>query len=199
VYSKGDFSLPTIHYQFPAFSMQCPFCHEDNDKVIDTRTSDDGSIIRRRRACCSCNGRFTTYERVETTRVRVIKRNGHRVPFDRDKLRNGIERACWKRQISDAQISTLITKVERDIDSAFETEVESHFIGERAMQYLAELDQVAYVRFASVYRSFKDANDFAQEINGILNNPDGDWTLTNRSLQKPPRFPKKKRKLISEE
>jgi transcriptional repressor NrdR len=152
--------------------MRCPFCHQDNDKVVDTRTSDDGFVIRRRRTCCACGKRFTTYERIETTQVRVIKRNGHRVPFDREKLRQGLERACWKRQISDAQISTLIAQVESDIDSIFETEVESHFIGERVMQYLGELDQVAFVRFASVYRHFQDASDFAKDLGEMLQNPE---------------------------
>jgi transcriptional repressor NrdR len=152
--------------------MRCPFCHQDNDKVVDTRTSDDGFVVRRRRTCCTCGKRFTTYERAETTQIRVIKRNGQRVPFDREKLRQGLERACWKRQISDAQISTLIAQVESDIDSMFETEVESQFIGERVMQYLGELDQVAFVRFASVYRHFQAASDFAKDLEEMLEDPD---------------------------
>jgi transcriptional repressor NrdR len=152
--------------------MRCPFCHQDNDKVVDTRTGDDGFVVRRRRKCCTCKKRFTTYERVETTQIRVIKRNGQRVPFDREKLRQGLERACWKRQISDAQISTLIAQVESDIDSEFETEVESQFIGERVMQYLGELDQVAFVRFASVYRHFQNAGDFARDLGEMLGDPD---------------------------
>lgn len=140
--------------------------------MVDTRTSDDGFVVRRRRTCGTCGKRFTTYERVETTQIRVIKRNGQRVPFDREKLRQGLERACWKRQISDAQISTLIAQVESDIDSMFETEVESQFIGERVMQYLGELDQVAFVRFASVYRHFQDASDFAKDLGEMLEDPD---------------------------
>jgi len=109
---------------------------------------------------------------VDATDIRVIKRNDSRVPFDPERLRRGIERACWKRQISDVQISALIAQVEHDINSAFETEVKSQFIGERVMHYLAELDQVAYVRFASVYRHFKDADDFIRELQRMKQNPD---------------------------
>jgi transcriptional repressor NrdR len=177
--------------------MRCPFCRQDNDKVVDTRTSDDGFVVRRRRTCCACGKRFTTYERVETTQVRVIKRNGQRVPYDRQKLRQGLERACWKREISDAQISTLIAQVESDIDSMFETEVESQFIGERVMQYLGELDQVAFVRFASVYRRFQDASDFAKDLTEMLDDPD-DVLQPFKLLPDPPklRFPKANKKRI---
>ena len=151
--------------------MRCPFCHQDNDKVGDTRTSTDGFSVRRRRTCCACERKFTTYERVEATQIRVIKRDGSPVPFDHEKLRQGIERACWKRKISEEQIAALMTQVEHDINSAFETEVNSQFIGERVMHYLAELDQVAYVRFASVYRHFKDADDFIRELQRMKQNP----------------------------
>jgi transcriptional repressor NrdR len=175
--------------------MRCPFCHLDNDKVGDTRTSTDGFVVRRRRTCCGCNRKFTTYERVEITQIRVIKRDGSRVPFDREKLRQGLERACWKRQISDTQISTLITQVERDIDSAFETEVASQFIGERVIQYLAELDQVAYVRFASVYRHFKDADDFIRELQKMRQNLNLTWSAPEQpQQQKKTRFSKPKKK-----
>lgn len=148
--------------------MKCPFCHQDNDKVVDTRTSDDGYVIRRRRSCNGCGKRFTTYERIETTLIKVVKRDGTRVPFDRNKLRVGLEHACWKRPISDAQLSSLMAEVESQIDQSFDTEVESHFIGELVMQLLRELDQVAYVRFASVYRKFQDARDFANELEPML-------------------------------
>lgn len=154
--------------------MKCSVCHQDNDRVIDTRTSDNGYVIRRRRVCCHCGKRFTTYERIEVTNVRVVKRDGSRIPFDRAKLREGLERACWKRPISEAQITTLIAKVEGEMDSSFNTEVESRFVGERVMYYLRELDQVAYVRFASVYRHFQDASDFATEVDDILRNPTSD-------------------------
>jgi transcriptional repressor NrdR len=103
-----------------------------------------------------------------------LKRDGHRVPFDREKLRQGLEKACWKRQIDGEQISALITQVERDIDSTFENEVKSSYIGERVMQYLGEIDQVALIRFASVYQHFEDAGDFAAKVGEIINNPDSD-------------------------
>lgn len=148
--------------------MRCPYCHEDNDRVIDTRTGEDGFMIRRRRHCLQCGKRFTTYERVETVAFRVIKRDGTRIPFDRDKLREGLERACWKRPVSDAQLAVLIQQVESDMEANFDSEVESRFIGERVMQLLRELDEVAYVRFASVYRKFKDARDFANELQPML-------------------------------
>jgi len=152
--------------------MRCPFCYQDNDKVADTRTRIDGFVVRRRRECCACGRKFTTYERVEATQIRVIKRDGSRVPFDRERLQHGIESACWKRKISDEQIEALITQVEHDINTAFETEVESQYIGERVMYYLGKLDQVAYVRFASVYRRFEDADDFAKELQRMSQNPD---------------------------
>ncbi len=148
--------------------MRCPYCHEDNDKVVDTRAGEDGFMIRRRRHCLGCGKRFTTYERIETTIVRVVKRDGARVPFDRGRLKEGLERACWKRPISDSQIETLIAKVENEIESNFESEVASRFIGEQIMQHLRELDQVAYVRFASVYRKFQDARDFVNEAQPML-------------------------------
>ncbi len=174
--------------------MKCPFCHHDNDKVSDTRTSDDGYVVRRRRICCHCDKRFTTYERIETISISVVKRNGHRSPFDRDKLRRGLEKACWKRPISEAQIATLIAQVEGDIDSMFETEVESRFIGERVMQYLAELDQVAYVRFASVYRKFGDVSDFTQQIAAMLRNPEESSSASRLAEPKKLRFPKSNKK-----
>jgi len=152
--------------------MRCPFCNQDNDKVADTRTSADGFVVRRRRECCVCRKKFTTYERIEATQIRVIKRDGSRVPFDRERLQHGVERACWKRKISDEQIETLIAQVEHNINTSFETEVESRYIGEQVMDYLGELDQVAYVRFASVYRHFENAEDFARELQRMKQNPD---------------------------
>jgi len=154
--------------------MKCPYCQEDQDRVVDTRAGEEGFVIRRRRLCGRCNKRFTTYERVESIAIRVKKRDGIRVPFDRDKLRRGVERACWKRPISDAQISALIAEVESEIDSMFTSEVESQFIGEIVMGLLRDLDQVAYVRFASVYLHFQDAKDFANAIQPMLDDPDGE-------------------------
>ena len=180
--------------------MRCPFCHQDNDKVGDTRTSADGFVVRRRRTCCACGKKFTTYEKVEAIQIRVIKRDGSRVPFDRERLQQGIERACWKRQISDEQITALITQVEHDIESLFETEVESRFIGERVILYLGELDQVAYVRFASVYRQFKDADDFARELQRMKQNPDMPCLSSEyEPKRKLLRFPKGKRNRYREQ
>jgi transcriptional repressor NrdR len=149
--------------------MRCPYCQIDNDKVIDSRASEDGMAIRRRRECLGCRRRYTTFERVEEGSVRVIKKDGNRVPFDRTKIKSGLEKACWKRPISDDQIEATVSAVEREIYDRFENEVETHDIGELVMKELAKLDQVAYVRFASVYREFKDARDFVDELQPILN------------------------------
>ncbi|MDR1480697.1 MAG: transcriptional regulator NrdR [Planctomycetaceae bacterium] len=151
--------------------MKCPICHQDNDRVVDTRMSDDGSVIRRRRECCNCGRRFTTFERLEVTSTQVVKKDGHRVPFDREKLRCGLERACWKRPVSEEQITTIIAQVEIDVNSSFNSEVDSRFIGERVMEYLREIDQVAYVRFASVYLCFEEARDFAKELDNMMDSP----------------------------
>jgi transcriptional repressor NrdR len=150
--------------------MKCPVCHQDNDRVVDTRMGEDGSAIRRRRECCNCGRRFTTFERIEVTSTQVIKKDGHKVPFDRVKLRRGLERACWKRPVSAEQMTAIIAQVEGDVNSTFNSEVASRFIGERVMEYLREIDQVAYVRFASVYLCFSEARDFAQELDDMMNN-----------------------------
>ncbi len=143
--------------------MKCPYCRKDNDRVIDSRTSPDGSI-RRRRECNSCRRRFTTYERIEDRPMHVIKKDGVRVPFERDKIRAGVEKACWKRPVSAEQIEALLVEVENEIFSKFETEVESQYLGELIMEHLRQLDQIAYVRFASVYREFQDVNDFVDVL-----------------------------------
>jgi transcriptional repressor NrdR len=148
--------------------MKCPFCNADNDKVIDSRASEDGAATRRRRQCNACKRRYTTYERVERTTVRVVKKDGTRVPFDRLRLKDGLEKACWKRPISDADIESVIAEVENYIEANCESEVESRYLGEIVMEQLRELDQVAYVRFASVYREFKDARDFVDELRPML-------------------------------
>jgi len=148
--------------------MKCPFCQVDHDRVIDSRASTDGLAIRRRRECLECKRRYTTYERVERTTIKVIKKDGTRVPFDRDKIKQGLEKACWKRPVSDAQLEAIITAIENDIESRFETEVESRRLGEVVMQHLRLLDQVAYVRFASVYRQFEDVQDFVAELRPML-------------------------------
>ena len=144
--------------------MKCPFCRGDNDRVIDSRTAQEGFAIRRRRECLGCRRRYTTYERIETTTVKVIKKDGVREPFDPAKIKQGLEKACWKRAVSDDQLETIIAAVEQDIEQSFETEVESRHVGEVVMQHLRELDEVAYVRFASVYRQFKDVRGFVDEL-----------------------------------
>ena len=148
--------------------MICPFCRVDNDHVIDSRASEDGFVIRRRRDCQSCERRYTTYERVEERPVKVVKKDGTRIAFDRNKIKSGIEKACWKRSVRDDQIEDIIAMVENDVYANFESEVESVYIGERIMVHLRQLDQVAYVRFASVYREFKDVHDFVDELQPML-------------------------------
>lgn len=148
--------------------MRCPFCRDDNDRVIDSRASEDGFAIRRRRECSSCSRRYTTYERVEEVSIKVIKKDGVRVPFDREKIKQGLSKACWKRPVSADQIEAVVAAVENDIYSNFDSEVESRYIGELVMQQLRQLDQVAFVRFASVYREFKDVRDFVEELQPIL-------------------------------
>lgn len=148
--------------------MRCPYCGVDNDRVVDSRTCEDGVATRRRRECLNCLERYTTFERSEEIHVKVVKKNGVREPFSREKLRTGLQKACWKRPISDAQIDTLVSEVEREVYNRFTDEVESSWLGEVVMTHLAKIDQVAYVRFASVYREFKDARDFVLELQPIL-------------------------------
>ena len=147
--------------------MKCPFCHHGNDRVIDSRSSHDGFAIRRRRECLHCHRRSTTYERTEETPIKIIKKDGTRVPFEREKIKLGLTKACWKRAISDDQLEAVVTAVENELYEKFESEVESRFVGEVVMRHLAQLDQVAYVRFASVYRRFKDIASFEKELHNI--------------------------------
>jgi len=144
--------------------MRCPFCHLDNDRVIDTRSTEDGSVVRRKRVCGSCHQRFMTLERLEEASVRVVKRDQTREPFDREKIRRGIERACSKRPISSQQIEGFVQEIEREIYQKSELEVPTTEIGEIVMKRLAHADEVAYIRFASVYREFEDARDFFNAI-----------------------------------
>ncbi|MBR5415421.1 MAG: transcriptional repressor NrdR [Thermoguttaceae bacterium] len=148
--------------------MKCPYCRADDDRVVDTRVAEDGFVIKRRRYCNVCNRRFTTYERIEVTNIRVVKRDGTRVPFDREKLRKGVERACWKRPVSEGQISALIARVETKIENDGENEIDTDYIGENVLACLRELDEVAYVRFASVYRKFDSVDDFSRELRSLL-------------------------------
>ena len=148
--------------------MRCPFCRIDNDRVIDSRSIDDGANIRRRRQCVSCRRRFTTYERVERQALSVVKKGGIREPFDRDKIRSGLAIACGKRPITEHDIEALVSAIESECYDNYESEVPSRAIGERLMELLRGVDQVAYVRFASVYREVKDARDFVDELEPIL-------------------------------
>jgi len=148
--------------------MRCPFCREDNDKVVDSRLSENGFAIRRRRQCLSCNRRYTTFERLLEIGLKVTKKSGIQEPFDPEKIRVGLQKACWKRAISDEQIEKVISDVEQEVYSNFDTEIESGVLGEIVMEQLMKVDQVAYVRFASVYREFKDVNDFVDELRPIL-------------------------------
>ena len=151
--------------------MMCPYCRHDESKVVDSRTSQP-CVIRRRRQCLKCERRFTTYEKIEESPVKVIKKDGSRVPFDREKIRVGLEKACYKRPVSDDAISNIISDVEADIYEDFDREVPSREIGERVFNALREVDQVAFVRFASVYREFKDVNDFVEELGPMLRGSD---------------------------
>jgi len=148
--------------------VRCPFCRIDNDRVIDSRAGDDGNTIRRRRECLACRRRFTTYERVERQTLTVVKKGGDREPFDRDKLKRGLAKACWKRPVTEAAIDAVVTALETELHDSYETDVPSRVIGGRLMEALRTLDQVAFVRFASVYREFKDVRDFVEELEPIL-------------------------------
>ena len=148
--------------------MKCPFCDEQEDKVIDSRISKDGDSIRRRRECISCKKRFTTHEKIEDTLPSIIKKDGRREPFDRDKILKGLKVACRKRPISIELIETAVDKIERELQERGVKEIKSTEIGERVMRELHELDEVAYVRFASVYRSFKDIGEFRSEVKVLL-------------------------------
>ncbi|MEI6037141.1 MAG: transcriptional regulator NrdR [Planctomycetota bacterium] len=148
--------------------MRCPFCRIDNDRVIDSRAGDDGNSIRRRRECVGCRRRFTTYERVERQLLAVIKKGGNAEPFDRDKIKRGLAKACWKRPITEEEIELTVSSLEAELYGNYESEVPSRVLGERLMELLRVLDQVAFVRFASVYREFKDVRDFVDELQPIL-------------------------------
>ncbi|MCR5476922.1 MAG: transcriptional regulator NrdR [Lachnospiraceae bacterium] len=148
--------------------MKCPYCANEDTRVIDSRPADDNSSIRRRRICDKCNKRFTTYEKVETIPLIIIKKDNNREAFDRAKLESGVLRACHKRPVSAAQITRLVDEVENEISQMEEKEISSGVIGELVMNKLKDLDAVAYVRFASVYREFKDVNTFLEELKGFM-------------------------------
>lgn len=149
--------------------MRCPYCKEDKDKVVDSRSSDSGRVIRRRRQCLLCKRRFTTYEKIgESFKLYVVKKDNSRVPYDREKVVGGLQKACYKRQVSAEQIQEIADKVEEDIFKQFDKEVESGFIGDSVMSHLSEVDKVAYIRFASVYRDFKDGGDLIDEVSEVF-------------------------------
>lgn len=148
--------------------MHCPFCGCLDSKVIDSRASEEGNAIRRRRECLACQKRFTTYERVEETPLIVIKKDGRREPFDRAKVLNGLVKACEKRPVSYATLEKLVNTVERELRNRMEQEVASSVVGELIMEGLKDIDEVAYVRFASVYRQFKDLGDLMRELQNLL-------------------------------
>lgn len=148
--------------------MKCPFCGHQEDKVVDSRGSGDGSSIRRRRECLGCGKRFTTYEHVEEQPLMVVKKDGRREPFDRHKLLGGLVKACEKRPVSMDDLEKLVDELERELSQQFEREVPSREVGERVMKKLHALDPVAYVRFASVYREFKDVEQFMRELKDLL-------------------------------
>ncbi|MBI5055905.1 MAG: transcriptional repressor NrdR [Nitrospirae bacterium] len=150
--------------------MKCPFCGHIEDKVIDSRQSKDGDSIRRRRECLKCEGRFTSYEKIENILPHVIKKDNRRELFDRQKILQGLERACEKRPVSVEDRETLAANIEKNLLASGEKEIPTTLIGEQIMNGLKEIDEVAYVRFASVYRQFKDIKEFMQEIKDIVYN-----------------------------
>lgn len=149
--------------------MKCPYCKENRDKVIDSRSSEASRVIRRRRQCLACGRRFTTYEKVsESFKLNVIKKDNSRVPYEREKVIAGLQKACYKRPVSAEQIQQIADKVEEDIFRHSDKEVSSKFIGESTMKHLRAVDKVAYIRFASVYRQFTDAGDFIDEVSQAI-------------------------------
>ena len=149
--------------------MNCPYCNRNENKVTDSRETSEKMAIRRRRECLHCGKRFTTYEYVEKTPLMVVKKDGRREPFNRQKILNGLFKACEKRPIGVDRLEHIVGDIEIDLQKKFEQEVESHHIGEMVMEKLATLDDVAYVRFASVYRQFKDINQFMRELKDVFN------------------------------
>ena len=150
--------------------MKCPFCGYIESKVVDSRSTDDGATIRRRRECLSCNKRYTTYEKIEDLPILVIKRDETRESFNKEKIVNGLIIACQKRPVSRAQIEEIAENIEKNISNKMITEIDTYKIGEMVMDSLKKIDEVAYVRFASVYRQFKDINTFLEEIKNLMSN-----------------------------
>lgn len=167
------FSVKGYYFIPGGLFVRCPYCKEDNDKVIDSRSSDGGRVIRRRRQCLGCTRRFTTYEKVsETFKLNVVKKDHSRVPYDREKIIAGLQKACYKRPISADQVRSLADKVEEDIFKHSDKEVSSRFIGKSVMDHLRVVDKVAYIRFASVYKDFDDAGDLISEVSEEIRKED---------------------------
>ena len=148
-------------------AMRCPFCSSRDTRVLDKRDAEDVAMTRRRRECQQCNGRFTTYERPEISTLMIVKKDGRRQPFNREKLRASIQTACTKRPVNIDTIETAVDRIERRLEESGRVEVESSWLGAQVMNELQEVDEVAYVRFASVYRQFKDVTEFMDELRGL--------------------------------
>ncbi len=161
--------------------MRCPFCADENDRVVDTRPSKEGAAIRRRRECLSCKRRFTTYETVEEPVITVVKRDGRREPFDRRKLQSGLAISCQKRPVSDEQLEAVVAHIETSLRNRLKSEIDSLQLGELVMNELAELDEVAYIRFASVYRQFTESSQFVEELRRLSAS-----RQTSKKKKKPP-------------
>jgi transcriptional repressor NrdR len=153
--------------------VRCPFCKEDRDRVVDSRSSDSGRVIRRRRQCLACKRRFTTYEKTsESFKLHVVKKDKARVPYDREKVIVGVQKACYKRPVSAEEIQQVADRAEEDIFKRFDKEVTSAVIGDCVMKHLRDLDKVAYIRFASVYRQFQDAGELLDEVTKAIHDTD---------------------------
>ncbi len=148
--------------------MRCPYCHNNNDKVVNSRSCQEGEAIRRRRECLDCGKRFTTFEYIEMAEMHVIKSNGQRETFNREKIRRGVALACEKRPVSSEEIDTIVQNIEREVQNRMDSEIRGTEIGEMVLKALRDLDEVAYIRFASVYRSFRDASAFRDEALNLL-------------------------------
>jgi len=148
--------------------MRCPYCQDEDDRVVNSRSTEGGEAVKRRRECNNCSRRYTTYERVEEKPLKVIKKDGSREEFSRQKLREGLERACEKRSVSADTIDAVVSEMETTLREEFEREVPAEEVGKLVMKRLRELDSIAYIRFASVYRNFKDVTDFAEEAQTVL-------------------------------
>ena len=148
--------------------MKCPSCRKDNDRVIDSRSAEEGAVVRRRRECLSCRKRFTTYEKVEVPTLYVIKKDGRRELFDRDKIKKGLVIACTKRPVPVQKIEEIVARIEQELVDKYDREVRANVVGDLVMRELRKIDHVAYVRFASVYRAFKDVTEFIKELKPML-------------------------------